>query len=85
MEKTILAVLLLLTVAVLTAAADDGSYQADAAKITKLSNLFGSSSKSLKEKLICLEKKLKVVNQCEKMLANIRGCNAEGDYNSGCC
>ena len=77
MEKTILAVLLL-TVAVLTAA--DGSYQADAAKITKLSNLFGSSSKSLKEKLICLERKLKVVNQCEKMLANIRGCN-EGNYN----
>ena len=83
MEKTILAVLLLLTVAVLTAA--DGSYQADAAKITKFSNVFGSSSKSLKEKLICLERKLKVVNQCEKMLANIRGCNAEGDYNSGCC
>ena len=79
MEKTILAVLLLLTVAVLTAA-DDGSYQADAAKITKLSNLFGSSSKSLKEKLICLERKLKVVNQCEKMLANVKGCN-EGDYN----
>ena len=79
MEKTILAVLLLLTVAVLTAA--DGSYQADAAKITKLSNLLGSSSKSLKEKLICLERKLKVVNQ----LANIRDCNAEGDYNSGYC
>ena len=30
------------------------------------------------------ERKLKVVNQCEKMLANIRGCN-EGDYNSGYC
>ena len=55
MEKTILAVLLLLlTVAVLTAA--DGSYQADAAKITKLSNLLGSSSKSLKEKLICMSR-----------------------------
>ena len=47
MEKTILAVLLLLTVsAALTAA--DGSYQAAAKGLL-------SSSKSLKDKLICLE------------------------------
>ena len=81
MEK-LKTMLLLLTVSAVLTAADD-SYEA-AAKITMLSNVVGSPLKSLKDKLICLERKLKVVNQCEKMLANVRSCN-EGDYNSGYC
>ena len=85
MENTVLAVLLL-TVAVVTAAdgsyqpsaAADGSYQplAAAAEMARVSNLIGGYSNGLKDKLVCLEKKLKVIKQCETMLTNVKAeCN----------
>ena len=90
MEKTVLAVLLL-TVAVVTAAdgshlpsaAADGSYQpsAAAADITRISSLIGGYSNGLKDKLVCLEKKLQVVKQCETMLTNVQAeCNEGNSF-----
>ena len=76
MENTVLAVLLL-TVAVVTAA--DGSYQPPpvGAEITMVSNHTGASSNGLNQ--VCLETKL---NTAKKLLASITvDCN-EGDYNS---
>ena len=81
MKNTVLAVLLL-TVAVVTAA--DGSYQpsAAAADIARVSDLIGGYSNSLKDKLVCLEKKLKVIKQCETMLTNVKSAAECNEGNS---